>query len=198
MCRVDKNCPILDNLERTKETAHIRMSPEVATKLLFILATSRKEVAWHGTVRKLQKGEYSWEDIVIYPQVVTGGSVRCDGEDEDGKIEYAKWQMNMCLTDPDLFDSIKLHGHSHVFMDVTPSYTDKDYQIDTIEQLQENSFYVFMIINKRLDCHAKIADREDNLLYTSVVFDTEDELLRKTAQEIEDNVQEEASSYGHK
>ena len=42
-----------------------------------------------------------------------------------------------------------MHGHSHVNMGTSPSATDTKLQEDHLAQLQDNDFYIFLIVNKK-------------------------------------------------
>lgn len=120
-----------------------------------------KEIAWHGIARRGDgEDEYIIEDILVYPQEVTGATVTTD------QNEYQMWLMSQ----PDeVFNNIRMQGHSHVNMGVTPSGVDENIYDNLLAQLTPDMFYIFMIWNKRGDKTIRIYDNKEN-----VFFDTND------------------------
>lgn len=114
------------------------------------------EVGWHGTVRKLATGHYLVDDILVYPQLVTAATVKSDPD------KYPMWLMNQ----PDeVFNNLRLHGHSHVNMGCWPSSTDERDQETVLRQMPNDGFYIFIICNKRNEYWAKVIDRDDKEVY---------------------------------
>lgn len=115
------------------------------------------EVAWHGIAKRGKKPDtYIIEDILVYPQEVTGSTVTTDQE------EYQSWLMNM---EDEVFNNIRMQGHSHVNMGVTPSSVDTSLYDRVLDQLDDNMFYIFLIWNKRNDKTIKIYDLRENVLF---------------------------------
>lgn len=122
-----------------------------------------KEVAWHGVAyrgKDASKDEYFITDILVYPQEVTGATVTTD------QNKYQTWLMNH---EDDVFNNIRMQGHSHVNMGVTPSGVDENLYESILAQLDDTMFYIFMIWNKKNDKTCKIYDLAKNIL-----FDTTD------------------------
>ena len=122
-----------------------------------------KEVAWHGIAyrgKDKSKDEYYITDILVYPQEVTGATVTTD------QNKYQTWLMNH---DDETFNNIRMQGHSHVNMGVTPSGVDENLYESILAQLDDTMFYIFMIWNKKNDKTCKIYDLAKNIL-----FDTTD------------------------
>lgn len=118
-----------------------------------------KEVAWHGIAKRgedVSKDEYIISDILVYPQEVTGATVNTDQE---------KYQMWLMGHDDEIFDNIRLQGHSHVNMGVTPSGVDISLYEQILDQLDDDMFYIFIIWNKRGDKTIKIYDLAKNVLF---------------------------------
>lgn len=125
-------------------------------KMTRLVQSAPQEIGWHGIVKKLNTHEYLIEDIVVFPQVVTGASVTPDA------IEYMNWLYSF---DDDTFPHIRFHGHSHVDMGVSPSGTDTKYRGDILDQMGPNDFYIFMILNKRNDIDLALFDLANNRMY---------------------------------
>ncbi len=127
-------------------------------KMTALLRGFDKEVAWHGVARRgAKEDEYIVEDIVAYPQTVSGASVEMDTE------KYAMWLADNA--EDERFSHLRMQGHSHVHMGVTPSSVDLNHQEEILHMLGEGDFYIFMIWNKRLESNVKIYDLEKNVLF---------------------------------
>lgn len=132
-------------------------------KMQTLIREFDKEVAWHGIAKRgedASKDEYYITDILVYPQEVTGATVSTDQE------KYQMWLMNH---DDEVFNNIRMQGHSHVNMGVTPSSVDTSLYDRILEQLDDDMFYIFMIWNKSKKKTIKIYDLAKNIL-----FDTSD------------------------
>ena len=113
------------------------------TKMAMYVMDNRTEIGWHGLARKLENNEgYAITDTLLYPQVITATTVNTDQK------KYQDW-LN---AQPDeIFNQIKMQGHSHVSMSVSPSTVDETLYNTILQTLQENDFYIFMIVNKSLE-----------------------------------------------
>lgn len=126
-------------------------------KMQLLIREFDKEVAWHGIAKRgEEKDTYLISDILVYPQEVTGATVTTDQE------EYQMWLMQK---DDDVFNNIRMQGHSHVNMGVTPSAVDLNLYESILDQLDSDMFYIFMIWNKRGDKTVKIYDLRENILF---------------------------------
>lgn len=125
-----------------------------------------KEVAWHGVVTRGEdetKDEYIISDILVYPQEVTGTTVDMDVEG------YSKWLYDN--REDERFSNIRMQGHSHVNMTVTPSGTDLSHQNEILAQLKEDSFYIFVIWNKSGAKNIRIYDIKKNIIFETSDID---------------------------
>lgn len=184
-----KELKIQNSLKKSDEEAKVIFSEKALTKIQTLVMLCDLEVGWHGTGKKLEKGKYLIEDIHLYPQKTTGTTIQCDDE------QYGQWLTNWIIKDPETVDKLCFHGHSHVNMATFSSSTDRDLQDDTIEMLQENRFYIFLIINKKMECYFKIADREDECIYEKVRIDTENKAASGIAAEYAQFVNETRRGY---
>lgn len=138
---------------KVTEKARLVFLPTAWEKMIALIDECNKEIAWHGTVTKVNN-TYTISDIFVFPQTVTGCTVTSDD------TEYSMWLANQ----PDnIFNSLRFHGHSHVNMGVSPSGTDTNYQEDILKNLQD--FYIFAIFNKKGDSWCAIYDVKDNTAY---------------------------------
>ena len=146
----------------------IYFSNDAWTKMNALVQSSDKELAWQATVekRKFKDKEdsedffYYIDQVFVYPQKVTATFVDTD------EIEYAEWSLKL----PDeVFNKLRFQGHSHVNMAVSPSGTDQNTYQNFLDQLDENDFYIFMILNKRREYTILLYDFAQN-----IIFETKD------------------------
>ena len=151
------------NIDKFAEDA-AKNAPDIAihmtllayVKMSKLVATSDKEIAWHGHVTK-EGNVMTINDIYVYPQVVTSATV--DAHEE----QYGGWMIS---TFKEELNHIRMQGHSHVNMGVSPSSTDTTYYKDLLSQIDD--FYIFLIINKKGEVHTRVYDKINNVLYTEI------------------------------
>lgn len=160
--------------------ATVHFSSLAWLKMTGLIRGFDKEVAWHGIAFRGEdesKDEYIIEDIVVYPQEVSGASVEMDTE------KYALWLMEN--DEDERFQHIHMQGHSHVNMGVTPSSVDLNHQEEILNMLGGDDFYIFMIWNKSLVSNTKVYDMKKNIL-----FENADVSVTYEPDEIDDFVDE--------
>ncbi len=144
--------------------AELRFTELAWYKMQALIQECDKEVGWHGIARRGEtsngKDVYIIDDILVYPQEVTGTTVTPDQE------QYQMWLMSH---DDEVFNNIRMQGHSHVNMSTSPSGVDTTFYEQILSQLDDSMFYIFLIWNKRNNRTVKIYDMEKNVL-----FDTPD------------------------
>lgn len=144
-------------LPAMEKRARIQFAPVAYAKMLTLIQSFATEVAWHGIVTKLGSGSFRINDILVYPQTVTGSTVRTD------ERVYSAWLMKQ---EDDVFNNLRMQGHSHVNMRPSPSGQDSADQSIILAQMGSNcKYYIFMIWNKKLEYNISIYDLEENLLY---------------------------------
>lgn len=127
-------------------------------KMETLIKNFDKEVAWHGVASRVEGAEnvFIISDILVYPQEVTAATVVTDQQ------EYENWLINL---PDDQFNNLRMQGHSHVNMPVSPSATDLNHQEEILGQLDDDMFYIFMIWNKRFNSNCRIYDMKHNVMY---------------------------------
>jgi len=137
-------------------SAIVWLATEAYKKIVALVTEFKDEVGWHGAVTRCGDREFVIEDILVYPQEVTGSTVNTD------QSAYTEWLYSL---DDDTFNQIRMQGHSHVNMGVSPSGVDDKHRQQILDQLEPDMFYVFMIWNKSLTVHTLIYDMARNILY---------------------------------
>lgn len=143
-----------------KEKATLVFSAVAFAKMLMLVQNFTSEVAWHGVVyRDEQKpNKFHVTDIIVYPQTVTGSTVNTDQE------AYQNWLYSF---DDEVFNNIRLQGHSHVNFSTNPSGVDTTHQEKILSQIDDDMFYIFVIWNQKMERFVKIFDLANNTLYES-------------------------------
>jgi len=143
----------------SKRDATVYFTELAWLKMQTLIREFDKEVAWHGVAMRGEdpsKDEYYITDILVYPQEVTGATVNTDQE---------KYQMWLMEHEDDVFNNIRMQGHSHVNMGTTPSSVDTSLYDRILDQLDDDMFYIFMIWNKKGEKTIKIYDLAKNVLF---------------------------------
>ena len=139
-----------------EEKAQIIFSERAYTKIILLVEGFNCEVAWHGVAHRLEKGKYRIEDIIVYPQYVTGVTVTTD------PLELAYWEEKV---PGEVYNNLSFQGHSHVKMPVNPSGTDLRDQREYLKELKQDEFYIFAIFNKHYDVYFKLYDMKYDICY---------------------------------
>lgn len=141
-----------------EDKAHIVFHPDAFAKMTMLVQSFDSEVAWHGTAHRDEEDETTFyiDDILVYPQLVTGATVNTDQE------KYQEWLYSH---EDEVFNNIRMQGHSHVNFGTTPSGVDLTHQEKILDQLDDDMFYIFMIWNRKFERTIKIYDLKNNTLY---------------------------------
>lgn len=151
---------VLDD-KKSLPRAKLLIRETAMSKMRALVQKCAKEIAWHGLARRSGDGcEYEIYDIICYPQEVTSATVKTDD------TKYGEWISG--LSDEQI-NNLRMQGHSHVSMGVTPSTTDEQFYKELLTQVNRERFYIFLILNKQGDMFVRIADSKFNLQ-----FDKED------------------------
>jgi hypothetical protein len=154
-----------DTIHETKATEKILVtfSAVAYIKMRELVDRSSFEIGWYGLIDKLSPTEYRIEDIIVYPQTVTSVTVK-----EDDEV----WDADMSIED---IRRRHFHGHSHVNMPVCPSTTDMEHRKELTDMLNPDSFFLFLITNKRCDISAELYDLSANTIYNTddIAFDVD-------------------------
>ena len=145
-------------VENEGDVANVVFTPLAYAKMVKLIEVYETEVAWHGVAKRDERDESTFwiEDILVYPQTVSGATVNTDQE------KYTNWVNQL---EDDQFNNLKMQGHSHVRMGTSPSMTDTSHQKEIIEQLRGDMFYIFMIWNKRMEHTMWVYDMKRNTVY---------------------------------
>lgn len=125
-------------------------------KMWSLISACDGEVGWNGVVTRTDN-TFTIEDILVYPQTVTGATVTCD------EMETGMWLASFPT---ETFNKIRFQAHSHVNMGVTPSAVDREmYTKYEDTAIQDGDYYIFMICNKRNEFFVELYDTVTNAVY---------------------------------
>lgn len=153
---------IAQNLPSDDRKASIVFTEKAWCKMQILIQAYETEVQWHGCVRRTDESSFEIYDIIVPPHEVASATVTSD---------YDKYTAWINALDDETFNALHFHGHSHVNMACTPSATDMQYRNDVVTQLpipnnnEEDSFYIFLIFNKKGARTGEIYDIKYNALY---------------------------------
>ena len=133
----------------------VYMSSSTYLKMLQFVLQCDKEIAWHGTVDR-KDNSFFIKDVFLYPQKITAVTVQTDD------TKYTQWAEKL----PDeVFNTMRFQGHSHVNMTTGPSGVDLTNWNEFLQNLLDDDFYIFVIMNKSQDLNIYIYDLANNLIY---------------------------------
>lgn len=139
-----------------EERANLYVTSKAYNKMISLVVNFGTEIGWHGLARRVGKYSYEIYDVVVYPQEVTGMTIIPD------EGEYGFWAMSQ---PEDVFRNLRMQGHSHVDMACHPSPTDREFYAKLLKGLPDDSFYIFMILNKRGDSWVQIYDNASHTTF---------------------------------
>ena len=151
----------------------VYITTEANAKMRMLVDKTSSELGWYGIVTKCPglPNTYVIEDIIVYPQTVTG--VTCE-QDESKMFEF-----EMSLTTEQV-NHKRFQGHSHVNMGVTPSGVDEQFYQDLLKQVTD--YFIITVTNKAGNYHTRFYDIENNILYK----DVEIKILTEAGTALED------------
>lgn len=159
-------------------------------KMLQYVMLSDNEIAWRGTVER-KKHIFFIKDVFLYPQKVTGATVQ---EDPD---KGQKWSDALPTT---TYNTMRFQGHSHVNMAAFWSGTDKADQHAHLQELLDDDYYIFAVMNKKQEILVEVYDLAQNVIFekedvTFKVFLNKDTTISAIKTEIETFIKKPTPTY---
>ena len=142
--------------ERMPVAPSVIISDEAYDKMFAIVDECAVELAWHGVVEKVDQN-YIITDILVYPQEIAATTVDAI---ED---KYGDWLLAL---EDDVFNNLRMQGHSHVNMGITPSSVDETYYKELLAQVED--YYIVLIVNKSRKAMVRLYDIANNLIVSDL------------------------------
>lgn len=136
----------------------INITTEAYVKMLELINQSAVECSWHGLVKKFDNA-YLIYDILVFPQINSATTTTTDEK------EFAEWQTKLILDPKFPIEELRMHGHSHVNMNVFSSGVDDKYQKDLLTKVENGDYYIFLIMNKKMEMCAFLYDFEQQIMF---------------------------------
>lgn len=144
-------------VQREPDKARVYVKSCAYNKMLSLVCGFETEIGWHGLARRVGTNAYEIYDVIVYPQVVTGCTTVAP---DDGNYDF--WLMSQ---PEEVFENLRFQGHSHVRMGCFPSGVDTAFYKELLKDLPEDSFYIFMILNKHGDSWMNVVDRKTQTVF---------------------------------
>lgn len=175
-----------------KDKVVLYFTPNAYAKMKLLVAIYDTEAAWHGVVKR-HGDDFLVTDVLVYPQEVTGSTVNTD------QTKYQDWLFDL---DDEQFNNLRFHGHSHVNMGTSPSPVDMEHRKQLIEQVPEDEFYVFIIINKKNEYTCAIYDFARNTMFETAdteikILGDDDSGFLTLINDAKDKITKKAASYAY-
>lgn len=139
---------------------------DIYSKMFGLVHESSVEISWHGLVKRdIKKQIYYIYDILVFPQINSATSTTTD------ETDFADWQTELIIDPKFPIEDLRMHGHSHVNMNVFSSGVDDQYQKDLIAKVEDGDYYIFLILNKKHEICALIYDYYQQILFTTSDID---------------------------
>lgn len=167
-----KNTNKTPTIEYVKDfkTPIIFFNTEVLLKIKAYVDECDKEISWLGVVEKIEadnKKENDHDcflitDVMLVPQEVSSSTVELT---QEGLSEFGTKLIQS--NQSELFNKIKMWGHSHVNMSVSASSTDDE----TFEDFYKNSdFFIRSICNKKGEMKVDFIDCNSGIKYMDITW----------------------------
>lgn len=159
-------------------------------KMLQYVLLSDHEIAWRGTVER-KEHLFFIKDVFLYPQEVTGATV------QENPDEGQKWTDALPAT---TYNTMRFQGHSHVNMGAFWSGTDKADQHAHLQELLDDDYYIFAVMNKKQEILVEVYDLAQNIIFekeevTFKVFLNKDTPISAIKTEIETFIKKPTTNY---
>ncbi len=155
---------LLKPIDETKiKKPTILIPVDIMAKMFALTELSETEISWHGLVkRNIKNNTYLIYDILVFPQINSATSTETNEE------SYSKWIQDLITDkDPNKFDNLRMHGHSHVNMSVYSSAVDDQYQKELLTNIKNGDYYIFMVLNKKHEIYTLLYDYNQQIKFSN-------------------------------
>jgi hypothetical protein len=121
----------------------IFITPDVLSDMFILVDESPIEIGWMGMIKKLPRGNFLIEKIILPEQTCSSIETSLD-PDSIGKLANSLLRQKNGTEE---YAKLRFWGHSHVEMDIDPSPADND----QIEQFRKNGcdYFIRGILNRK-------------------------------------------------
>lgn len=153
--------------EEEVEKPVLYITSDAYVSMFEMVRQSPLEISWHGLVQKLSPSEYLIYDTLMFPQINSATATTTD------ETDFAEWQTNLIMDEEFPIEHLRMHGHSHVNMNVFSSGVDDQYQKDILTMVKDGDFYIFLILNKKMEMCVLLYDMAQHILFETADIEIE-------------------------
>lgn len=145
-------------------TPIVEINNKALQKMREYTSQSIDEIGWLGTARKIEDKHYIIDDVFLFKQEVHSTTTEITTE---GLMEFCQ-ELMLTENGMDIWNNMKVWGHSHVNMSTSPSGQDND-QIKIFSDNAQD-FFIRIITNKREELRLDLYDYETGVAYEEMNF----------------------------
>lgn len=161
----------------------VYITPLAKHKMDMYTAISSDEIGWLGTAERLPNGDYLIIDTLLFEQQVH--ATTCEIKPEG--LQKVAIELMQTEEGREALGKLKVWGHSHVEMTVSPSGQDND-QLQVFKD--GNPWFIRIITNKKGDMGVTIMDWEHGMKLDDVpvtvlsLYDMRDEIAKEISEKV--------------
>lgn len=165
----------------------VYIEPLALNKMQLFVTHCDDEIGWLGVcIKTTEKGvpTYTIKDVLLFEQEVNGATCEID---ESCMAKFAE-ELLMHEDGVEMYNNIRVWGHSHVNMEVSPSSQDET-QFDKLIEGSDD-YFIRIIANKKGDLKLDLHDKSLGITFNNVawkeVYDksSEFEVLREIKEKV--------------
>lgn len=142
----------------------IGITGEALTKMSIYVKECSDEIGWLGTAYKnVENNTIFIDDVYLFDQDVHGATTEITPE---GLSQFAEELLSQGDAGIEIWNNLKMWGHSHVNMDVFPSGQDNS-QMKTFKE-GGHDWFIRLICNKKGEMKLDLYDYETGVVYTDL------------------------------
>ena len=173
----------------------IHITQKAYEKMMALVDNCEYEIAWFATVDVSEDGKLlTVEDTIFVPeQKVTGVTVGIKEESMSNLFKYLRetYGVDKAI---EINNKMRLWGHSHVNMGVSPSGTDTNQMKEfTLDYVEGNPYFIMIILNKHKAIHVTLLDMRAKMKYVNAPYTLDNsvdpEIDAWAKEQIESNVE---------
>lgn len=159
---------------------HISIDTDALTKMKLYVDECADEIGWLGTAYKDEENNIIFvEDVYLFDQEVHATTTEITPE---GLSEFAEELLSGGQEGIDTWNNLKVWGHSHVNMGVSPSSQD-DSQMETFKE-GGHDWFIRIIANKKGDLKVDLYNYSEGIIYLDLPWsecptEEEEEIIQK-------------------
>ena len=154
--------PTLNIIKSVMPTIFI--TSDALAKMSLYIGGCTDEIGWFGFVRDLGKRQYIIDDVILFEQQVHSTTT----EITEAMLSRFAEELLTFDNGVDLWNGLKMWGHSHVNMGVSPSGQD-DSQMEFFSKSQHD-FFIRIIGNKSGDMRLDFYDYINGVSYNNLAY----------------------------